>query len=149
MTIKLPKLNLPEYEFNYKCENNLYIYDDFRKKYIILTPEEWVRQNFLKYFSNEKKYPQSRIKLEYNININNTKKRCDAVYFNKNMEPEILMEFKAPTIKISQKTILQSDIYNINLRSSIVIISNGISHYFIKRNYEDKSFILLEDIPEY
>lgn len=149
MLLKLHKLNLPDYTFQYKTEGKPSIYDIIRKKYIVLTPEEWVRQNFIRYLVEDRKYPKSRIKLEYNIQVGNVSRRCDAVFFSKNMHPEILMEFKAPDIPIKTKTIFQTDVYNMNLKVSLIVISNGLEHLILQPNYEKGEFTPLNDIPIY
>ncbi|MEI6091500.1 MAG: type I restriction enzyme HsdR N-terminal domain-containing protein [bacterium] len=149
MLLKLHKLNLPEYTFQFKTEGKPAIYDIIRKKYIVLTPEEWVRQNFIRYLVEDRKYPKSRIKLEHNIKVGNVSRRCDAVFFSKNMNPEILMEFKAPEIPIKTKTIFQGDVYNIELKVSLIVISNGLEHLILQPDYINGEFTQLNDIPIY
>jgi hypothetical protein len=149
MLLKLHKLNLPEYKFQFKTEGKPAIYDIIRKKYIVLTPEEWVRQNFIRYFVEDRKYPKSRIKLEHNIQVGNVTRRCDAVFFSKNMSPEILMEFKAPEIPIKTKTIFQGDVYNMELKVKLIVISNGLEHLILQPNYATGEFVQLNDIPIY
>lgn len=149
MLLKLRKLNLPEYTFQFKTEGKPAIYDDIRKKYIILTPEEWVRQNFIRYLIEDRKYPKSRIKLEHNIKVGNVTRRCDAVFFSKNMSPEILMEFKAPEIPITNKTIFQGDVYNMELKVALIVISNGLEHLILQPDYLSRKFTQLNDIPLY
>ncbi len=149
MLLKLHKLNLPEYVFQFKTEGKPAIYDIIRNKYIVLTPEEWVRQNFIRYLIDDRKYPKSRIKLEHNIRVGNVARRCDAVFFGKNMSPEILMEFKAPEIPIKTKTIFQGDVYNMELKVALIVISNGIEHLILKPDYIAGDFTQLNDVPIY
>ena len=150
MTIKLKKLNLPFYKFQFIDEGGqLKIYDNIRKKALVLTPEEWVRQNFIRYVLDEKKYPASRLSIEHSIKVNGLNKRCDAVFFNKTAKAEILFEFKAPEIAISHATLIQSGIYNAELKAKLLVLSNGLTHYIIKPNYETNQFEVLQDIPEY
>ncbi len=150
MNIKLRKLTLPQYQFEFKEEaGKVKIYDFIRKKYIILTPEEWVRQNFLRYMVEEKGYPKSRIKLEHTIKINNLSKRCDAVFFDKSLKPQMLIEFKEPNVSLSRTTLIQSGIYNSLLKAELLILSNGLEHLFIKPDYESDKFELIDEIPIY
>jgi hypothetical protein len=145
------KLNLPEYQFKTRVNNNgkREIFDEFRKKYVVLTPEEWVRQNFVTYLKNEKNYPPSLIAIERGIIVNSMKKRFDAVIFNRNGDPKVLIEFKAPDVKINQKVMEQISAYNIKLKVGFLIISNGITHYCCKLNNERNGFDFLDKIPSF
>ena len=149
MLLKLRKLNLPDYQFQFNTDGKPAIYDIIRKKFMILTPEEWVRQNFVRYLIQDRKYPKSRIKLEHNIKVGNVTRRCDAVFFNKNMTPEILMEFKAPDIPITTKTIFQGDVYNMELKAKLIVISNGLEHLILLPDYLKQEFQQLNEIPVY
>lgn len=125
------QLNLPAYQFRVKkIVEKDYIFDNLRKKYIRLTPEEWVRQNFIQYIINDRKFPALRIAVEKQIIIQGMKKRCDAIYFNEYAQPEIIFEFKSPEIAINQSTLNQAAVYNSKLKVSAFILSNGIEHYF-------------------
>lgn len=148
MDIKLPKLNLPQYNFQYKNEGKLSIYDVFRKKYIVLTPEEWVRQNFLQYILSLN-YPKSRLKLEYSIKIGNISKRCDAIFFNKMGLPEILFEFKADKIKLDKSILIQSGVYNSSLDVRYIVLSNGKEHVFLEKNKSNDEFEFIKVFPKY
>jgi hypothetical protein len=145
---KMFSLNLPPYEFRID-EKNRTIFDEIRKKHVKLTPEEWVRQNFLKYLILEKKYPLSLISVEYEIHLNSLSKRCDAVVFSRKGMPEMILEFKSPGIAIGQNSFDQIYRYNLVLQVKYLAISNGINHFVCKINFEDKSYSFLKEIPGY
>ncbi|OIP01103.1 MAG: restriction endonuclease subunit R [Bacteroidetes bacterium CG2_30_33_31] len=144
------KLNLPEYQLNIR--NNSHkeeVFDSIRKKYVALTPEEWVRQNFILYLTNEKKYPASLITVEKGLKLNSTYKRADIVIFDSKAHARIIVECKAPKVKITQETFNQAARYNITLKVDYLIITNGLNHYCCRINLEDKSINFLKDIPDY
>ncbi len=146
----MQKLNLPSYTFKIKNNEKHYlIFDEVRKKYVVLTPEEWVRQHFVWFLVKEKKYPISLIAVEKQFIINNLKKRSDILIFNSNGLPDIIVECKAPDVKVSQKTFDQITQYNIKLNARYLIVTNGLQHYFCRLNPEGKSYIFLKDIPPY
>jgi len=146
----MQKLNLPSYSFKLKSnKKHTLIFDNLRKKYLVLTPEEWVRQHFVQFLIQEKNYPQSLIALEKQLIINNLKKRTDIVVFNKEGEPDIIVECKAPSIKISQDTFDQIARYNLQLNAKYLIITNGLEHYFCSLDHENKTYVFLKEIPNY
>jgi len=146
----MESLNLPTYSFNIKFqEQRKYIFDTLRKKYVLLTPEEWVRQNFLKYLIDEKKYPASLIFVEMEIKLNKLSKRCDAVIFNRNGEPLLIVECKAASVKIDQIVFDQIARYNMQLKVNYLIVTNGLNHYCCKIDFEKQSYIFLNEVPEY
>ncbi len=146
----MQKLNLPPCSFKSKRnERHTLIFDELRKKYLVLTPEEWVRQHFVQFLINKKKYPASLIALEKQFTVNNLKKRTDIVVFNSSGNPNIIVECKAPNIKITQTTFDQIARYNIKLNANYLIITNGLEHYFCKMDFKNKTYVFLEDIPEY
>lgn len=143
-------LNLPEFSFSIKEENGKsYIFDEIRKKHILLTPEEWVRQNFIKYLIQYKGFPNSLISLEMPINVNDTDRRSDIVIYNNKRKIIILVECKAPQIALSQKVFDQAAGYNLKLNAEILIITNGIAHYCCKPDYVKKKWDFLDKIPAY
>lgn len=143
-------LNLPTYSFKLKSnEKHTLIFDNLRKKYFVLTPEEWVRQHYVQFLIEEKKYPVSLIALEKQLIINNRKKRTDIVIFNKEGNPDIIVECKAPHIKISQSTFDQIARYNLKLKANFLILTNGMEHYYCKMDFENETYIFLKDIPKY
>lgn len=144
------KLNLPAYTFKLKSnEKHTLIFDNLRKKYFVLTPEEWVRQHFVQFLIDEKKYPISLIALEKQLTINNLKKRTDIVIYNKLGDPDIIVECKAPQIKITQATFDQIARYNLKLKANYLIVTNGLEHFFCKMDFENETYIFLKDIPDY
>lgn len=122
----MQKLNLPTYNFKLKSkENKTLIFDKLRKKYMVLTPEEWVRQHYVSFLIEEKNYPVSLIALEKQLTINNRKKRTDILVFNADGKPEIIVECKAPEIKIDNKTAKQIFNYNIKFNAQYLVLTNG------------------------
>jgi hypothetical protein len=144
------KLNLPTYNFRLKSkENKTLIFDKLRKKYMVLTPEEWVRQHFVHFLIDKKKYPTSLIALEKQLTINNRKKRTDILVFNSEGTPEIIVECKAPSIKITQDTFDQIARYNLKLQANFLIVTNGLEHFYCKMDFENETYIFLKEIPDY
>ncbi|WP_456460996.1 type I restriction enzyme HsdR N-terminal domain-containing protein [Lutibacter sp.] len=143
-------LNLPTYKFKIKNTKNKYtIFDIVRKKYVSLTPEEWVRQHLIHYLVEEKKYPVSLIAIEKQLTINNLTKRTDILVFNSEGTPEIIVECKAPSIKITQRTFDQIARYNLKLNANYLIVSNGLKHYYCKMDFLKKEYVFLDTIPNY
>ncbi|MDN3620724.1 MULTISPECIES: type I restriction enzyme HsdR N-terminal domain-containing protein [Polaribacter] len=146
----MQKLNLPSYNFKLKSsENKTLIFDKLRKKYMVLTPEEWVRQHYVSFLIEEKKYPTTLIALEKQLTINNRKKRTDILVFNKEGNHEIIVECKAPSIKITQDTFDQIARYNLKLKANYLIVTNGLQHFYCKMDFEKETYIFLKDIPNY
>ncbi len=146
----MQKLNLPSYQFKLKSsENKQLIFDIIRKKYVVLTPEEWVRQNFVHYLINEKNYPISLISVEKQLLINSRKKRFDILIFNTDGKPDIIVECKAPSIKITQDTFDQIARYNMKLNANYLIVTNGLTHYFCKLDPKNKQYLFLKDIKPF
>ncbi|MFT6066643.1 MAG: hypothetical protein ACJAYY_001730 [Paraglaciecola sp.] len=146
----MQKLNLPSYHFKLKSsENKTLIFDKLRKKYMVLTPEEWVRQHFVQFLIAEKKYPISLIALEKQLTINNRKKRTDILVFNSDGKHEIIVECKAPCIKITQNTFDQIARYNLKLKANYLIVTNGLEHFYCKMDFEKETYVFLKEIPDY
>lgn len=139
------KLNLPEFQFKYK--ENKFIFDEFRKKYIVLTPEEWVRQNFLKYLNQYLNYPIHLLGVEKQIDVLGTIKRPDIIVFNNNLKPIMIVECKKPEIKIDITTLNQAIGYYIELKTEYFLLTNGIRHYCCKIINNKCKF--LSEIPEF
>ena len=143
-------LNLPKAEFRIKSkENTQLIFDNIRKKYVVLTPEEWVRQHVLYYLTEIKGYPKSLIAVEKQLVVNALKKRFDILVFNKQGLPEIIVECKSPSIKISQHTFDQIARYNLKLNASYLMVTNGLSHYFCNLDNINEQYIFLKELPDY
>lgn len=144
----MQKLNFPNYNFRFKnSENKVSIFDAIRKKFIILTPEEWVRQNTIQLLLQEKHYPTSHINVEKLIKLNGLNKRYDIVVFEPNGSVLILVECKAPEVKITQETFNQIARYNLQLNAKYLMVTNGLNHYFCQINHEKKAFDFLDDLP--
>ena len=144
----MQQLNFPSYNFRFKnSENKVAIFDAIRKKFIILTPEEWVRQHVVHYLLEEKKYPKSHINVEKLLKVNDLKKRYDVVVFNPDGSIFILVECKAPEIKISQHTFDQIARYNLTLRAQFLMVTNGHNHYFCQMDFENEKYNFLKELP--
>lgn len=145
----MEKLNLPPYHIKIKEEEGKqYIFDSIRKKYLVLTPEEWVRQNFIQFLIQEKKYPEGLVVIEKGLKLNELQKRADALVY-KDANPLVLIEFKAPSVKITQEVFEQIGRYNSIFKVPYLIVSNGLEHYCAKINFIENSFEFLGDIPDY
>lgn len=146
----MEKLNLPPYSINAKQQNGrMVILDNQRRKFVTLTPEEWVRQHFTNYLINHLGYPAPLIANEISLQCGNKQLRCDGVLFDSHGNARMLMEYKAPSVNITQKTFNQIAAYNMLLHVDYLIVSNGMKHYCCKINYEDGTYTFLDHIPEY
>jgi len=143
-------LNLPTYPFKIKSsENKYFIFDIVRKKYVILTPEEWVRQHIIHYLIEEKNYPISLIAVEKKITVNKLAKRTDILVFNTKGNPHIIVECKAPSIKITQEAFDQIARYNLKLEANYLMVTNGLTHFYAVMDLENECYVFLETIPKY
>jgi len=144
------ELNFPTYSFRFKnSENKPSIFDQIRKKFIILTPEEWVRQHCINFLILEKNYPKSLINVEKELLINGRKKRYDIVVYSPDGSIHILIECKAPKVPITQKTFDQIAQYNLKLNADLLMVTNGIHHYYCKMDFKEERYQFLRDMPEY
>ena len=143
-------LNLPDYPVKITIKDGKkVIFDIVRKTYVALTPEEWVRQHFIHFLTEQKGYPQSLLANEVQLHLNGMKKRCDSVLFDTNLRPRLIVEYKAPTVEITQKVFTQISNYNLVMKVDYLIVSNGMLHYCCKIDYETQSYHFLKNIPEY
>lgn len=146
----MQKLNFPAYTFRFKnSENKVAIFDVIRKKFIILTPEEWVRQHTVQFLLEEKKYPKSYINVEKLIKVNDTSKRYDIAVFKPNGELFLLVECKAPEVPISQDTFDQIARYNLKLKAEYLMVTNGLNHYFCQMDFENEKYVFLKELPNF
>lgn len=146
----MQKLNFQQYDFRFKnSENKVSIFDEIRKKFIILTPEEWVRQHVVQFLLKEKKYPKSLINVEKVLKVNGLRKRYDAVVFNPDGSIQVLVECKAPEVKISQATFDQIALYNMTMKANFLMVTNGLNHYFCQMDFENEKYLFLSQLPEY
>ncbi|WPP53198.1 type I restriction enzyme HsdR N-terminal domain-containing protein [Catalinimonas niigatensis] len=143
-------LNLPSFAHKVqKVQGKAVIFDIVRKKYVALTPEEWVRQHLLHFLINHLAYPKALIKVEGGLKYNTLAKRTDLVIFDRHGKPLIVVECKSFKVPISQKVFEQSSLYNSTLQASYLLVSNGIEHYCCRVNHQTKSFSFLDTLPRY
>jgi hypothetical protein len=144
------QLNLPSFEHRIKkSKKGTLIFDPVRNKYVALTPEEWVRQNFLLYLIKVKKTPQNLIRIEMTIELNGLSKRSDIVVHSRQGNPLLAVECKAATVKITQPVFEQLARYNLRLNVPYLVVTNGLTHFICKYSIDEKQYVFLENIPEY
>ena len=144
------QLNFKQYSFRFKNrENKPLIFDVVRKKFMVLTPEEWVLQNTIQYLVKELNIPLSLINVEKQIKLHGTIKRYDIVTFNPDGSIHLIVECKADSIKISQDTFDQIARYNLVLKSTFLMVTNGMDHYYCKMDLQNQRYSFLETLPEY
>lgn len=143
-------LNLPPYQARLSKKNGkTYIYDSLRRKEVVLSPEEWVRQHFVQYLITARSYPQERIANEVSISVNSTAKRCDTVVYDNYLNPLVIIEYKAPEILITSDVFDQIARYNFALHVPYLMVSNGMKHYCCFMDYKTMQSRFLEEIPCY
>lgn len=143
-------LNLPSFPLKItNREGKRYIFDTLRKKYVALTPEEWVRQHFTHYLLAYKGYPQGLLANEIQINLNGTRKRCDTVLYRRDLSALMIVEYKAPSVEITQAVFDQITRYNMVLRVKYLIVTNGLQHYCCRIDYRTQTYTFLTSIPDY
>lgn len=146
----LPLINIPYSPLKIKnTERGVKVYDPLRDKWVALTPEEYVRQQFTAWMRNEYHYPASLMANEIGVEFNGMKKRCDTVVFNRDGSPLVIVEYKAPEVKISQDTFDQIARYNMTLRARYLIVSNGMNHYCCVMDYDNNTYHFVPGIPDY
>ncbi len=143
-------LNLPPYPFKITEQNGQYfLFDDLRKKTILITPEEWVRQHFIRYLVAQKQYPKTLIQLEGGLKLNNLAKRTDILVYNSSAEKILLVECKAPSVKITQKVFDQIARYNMVHKVPLLAVTNGINHFFCRIDFTGEKYFFINDLPDY
>lgn len=146
----MQKLNLPEYDLKWKEENGLtYIYDPFRSRYLQLTPEEYVRQRFAQYLVQDRNYPAGLMQTEHALKLNNMLKRCDILVRDPSGAPAVIVECKAPKVKIQQEVFDQVARYNLTFRVKYLMVTNGMQHYCCSVEQESGRIEFLKEIPEF
>jgi len=146
----LQPLQLPPYPFRINDQNGqLTLFDEIRKKNIVITPEEWVRQHFVQYLIRQKHYPKTLIKLEGGHKLHGMAKRSDIVVFNTAGEKILLVECKAPSVTIDQKTFDQIARYNMVHKVKLLAVSNGLQHYYCRIDFENRDYKFIEELPDY
>ncbi len=144
------ELNLPTYSFRIQLQDGKkLIFDEIRKKSVVLTPEEWVRQNFIKYLIAEKKFPASLMAIETGLKLNQNQFRADLLVYDRLGKPLLIVEFKAPSVKVTQNTFDQITRYNMTFRVPYLIVSNGLNHYCCQVDLNAHSYAFLKEIPEF
>lgn len=144
------ELNFPKFSFRFKnSENKVSIFDIIRKKFVILQPEEWVRQNCVHYLIGLKKFPKSLINVEKELVINNLQKRYDIVVYNPDGSIHLLVECKSPSITINQDTFDQIARYNLELKATYLMVTNGLNHYYCQMDFDNSRYNFLKDIPNH
>lgn len=146
----MQKLNFPNYSFRFKnSENKTYIFDVIRKKFLLLTPEEWVRQHVVNFLIEEMNYPKSLINVEKLVKVNGINKRYDIVVFRNDGSFFLLVECKAPEVNITQQTFDQIAQYNLVLKAENLMVTNGLNHYFCQMDFENEKYIFLKELPRF
>ncbi len=144
------RLNLPSYETKFQEKGGKQLIFDFlRRKYVALTPEEWVRQHFTHYLVEQKGYPRGLMANEMELRLGEKRLRCDTLLYNRNLQPKMIIEYKAPTIQLQQRVFDQITAYNMLLHVDYLVVSNGLQHYCCRMDYEHHSYAFLRDIPHY
>ena len=144
------ELSLPGFDYKVKKQNGtVMIFDIVRKKYVVLTPEEWVRQHFVHFLIAHKGYPSALLANEVMVKLNGTTKRCDTVLYRRDLSARMIVEYKAPHIEITQAVFDQITRYNMVLKVDYLIVSNGMQHYCCRIDYAHQSYTFLQDIPDY
>ncbi len=143
-------LQLPHYPFRLKKDGNtVKIFDCIRKKFVVLQPEEWVRQHWIRYLIEEKQFPASLLRVEVSVNTHLLKQRSDIVAYDTKGKAILIVECKAPNIKITQDTFDQIARYNMKLQVPYLVVSNGLQHFCCEINYALKDYIFLENLPKF
>ena len=146
----MEKLNFPAFNLLVKSkENKTFIFDSIRKKWLVLSPEEWVRQHCIHYLIDYKSYPLSLIQVEKKLKLNRIERRYDIIVFNKDGSINLLVECKRPNVPITQKTFDQIAQYNLTLSSDYLMITNGLNHYYCQMDFKQKKYIFFEDLPSF
>jgi len=145
MEINLPPYKIKLREYNGKRQ----IFDVLRRRYVALTPEEWVRQHFVHYLMEHKGYPKGLLSNEVELAVGEKKLRCDTLLYNKVLQPQMIVEYKSPEIELTQHVFNQITAYNLLLHVDYLVVSNGLRHYCCRMDYERQTYTFLQDIPAY
>ena len=143
-------LNLPQYEIKVAQRNGrLTIFDDLRGRHVALTPEEWVRQHFVHFLIDHRSYPAGLMANEVQLRVGDKHLRCDTLLYNRELQPQMIIEYKAPTVALTQRVFDQISVYNHLLHVDFLVVSNGLQHYCCRMDYEHQTYQFLHDIPNY
>ena len=144
------EINLPPYEIKLReRDGKRQIFDFLRRRYVALTPEEWVRQHFVHYLMAYKGYPKGLLANEVELAVGEKKLRCDTLLYNKALQPQMIVEYKSPEIELTQRVFNQITAYNFLLHVDYLVVSNGRQHYCCRMDYEHQTYTFLQDIPAY
>ena len=144
------RLNLPPYPIKVvERDKKQLIFDFLRRKYVALTPEEWVRQHFVAFLIGEKGYSPALMANEVRIELNGMSRRCDTVVYQRDLRPRVIIEYKRPDVKISQRVFAQICRYNLVMQVDYLIVSNGLEHYCCRMDYVRQTYEFLDDIPDF
>ena len=144
------ELNLPKCRLRLEQrEGKPYVYDDLRRKFVRLTPEEWVRQHFVRYLIDDLGYPQPLMQNEVALRLGETVKRCDTLLYDKALRPQMILEYKAPHVTLTETVLQQIVRYNYVLRVSYLVLSNGLEHLLCRIDYEQMTYAFLSEFPPY
>lgn len=144
------EINLPPYDIRWREQDGKrQIFDVLRRRYVALTPEEWVRQHFVHFLVGHKGYPKGLLANEVELRVGEKKLRCDTVLYNKVLQPQMIIEYKAPDVAITQRVFDQISVYNHLLHVDFLVVSNGLQHYCCRMDYEHQTYQFLHDIPNY
>lgn len=144
------RLNLPQYEINTVSQDGrLKIFDVLRRRYVTLTPEEWVRQHFVHFLIEHKGYPMALMANEVTLGVGDKRLRCDSVLYDGCARARMIIEYKAPSVPLTKSVFEQISVYNMLLHVDYLVASNGLQHYCCRMDYENKTYEFLRDIPEY
>lgn len=144
------QLNLPDFDYKLqKSEGKVWIFDVIRKKFIVLTPEEWVRQHFINYLIIELQYPKALIRVEGGLTFNQLQKRSDIVVFDRNGKPWMIVECKSSTVDLSIQSLLQVSTYNASVKAGYIAITNGLKHYCAQVDWQQGKTEVLDSFPKF
>ena len=145
----MQKLNFPKFDFRFqKYQNKVKIFSKLRKKFVILTPEEWVRQHCVKFLIHYKGFSPQLMNEEKKVDVNGMSKRYDIIVFNADGSIKLIVECKSPSVPLTQKTFDQIARYNLSLDAQLLMLTNGINHYFCQLDYNNQSYVFLPELPE-
>ncbi len=143
-------LNLPSFDIKIRREGNrAVVLDPLRRRWVALTPEEWVRQHFVNLLVSEKHYPATLVANEVQLSVGEKVMRADTVVYDRTLRPRMIVEYKAPTVAITQKVFDQISVYNLLLRVDYLAVSNGRQHYVCRMDYDNEKYSFLEGLPDY
>lgn len=146
----MPSLNLPQAQLRVcRKGDKVEVFDPLRRRFVALTPEEWVRQNFTAYLMSEKHYPAGLMANEMSITFGTMSRRCDTVLFGLDRQPRMIVEYKAPHVAITQRVFDQITRYNMVLHTPWLIVSNGLQHLCCRVDYDNNKVSFIDHIPDY